>query len=107
MSDIEASKLLPNEHVQGLAVAGDISQIHRGNAYAEPGDRFEVDGVTFEVTDVDHRTLGDLTDEDARAEGSPNLEAYRDRLVRAHGGEFEWDDDSDVVRHRFRPVDDQ
>jgi hypothetical protein len=22
-------------------------------------------------------------------------------MVRAHGGNFEWDDDADVVRHRF------
>jgi len=29
------------------------------------------------------------------------LEAYRERLVAAHGGNFEWDDDSEVVRHQF------
>jgi hypothetical protein len=25
-------------------------------------------------------------------------------MVRAHGGNFEWDDDADVVRHRFERV---
>jgi len=23
-------------------------------------------------------------------------------MVHAHGGSFDWDDDADVVRHRFR-----
>jgi hypothetical protein len=101
MSEIDADTLLPNGRMKQMALDGEITQIHRGNPYAEAGDRFEIDGVAFEVTAVDHRTLGDLTDEDARAEGSPDLEGYRERLVRAHGGEFEWDDDSEVVRHRF------
>ena len=60
-----------------------------------------MDGTTFEVTDITHRTLGDLTDEDAQAEGSEDLDAYRKRLEHAHGDGFEWDDDADVVRHRF------
>jgi uncharacterized protein YhfF len=100
MAHIDASDLLPNEHVQEMALAGELTQLHRGQAYAEAGDTFAVDGQRFEVTDVTHRTLGDITDEDARREGSPDLEAYRERLRRAHD-DFEWDDDSDVVRHRF------
>jgi hypothetical protein len=51
----------------------------------------------------DRPVAGDLTDEDARREGSPDLEAYRERLRQVHDG-FEWDDDSDVVRHRFEPT---
>ncbi len=101
MAEIDADTLLPNDHVKGMALEGDITQIHRGNPYAEAGDTFEVEGRTFEVTDVTHRTLGDLTDEDARAEGSEDLEAYRKRLEHAHSDGFEWDDDAEVVRHRF------
>jgi hypothetical protein len=52
---------------------------------------------------VTHQTLGDLTDEDAQREGSADLEAYRERLERVHG-DFEWNDDSEVVRHQFEPV---
>jgi hypothetical protein len=103
MATIDADTLLPNDHVKQLAVDGEITQIHRGNPYAEAGDTFDVDGTTFEVTDVTHRTLGDLTDEDARAEGSEDLDAYRRRLEHAHSDGFEWDDSADVVRHRFRP----
>jgi uncharacterized protein YhfF len=101
MAEIDADVLLPNERTKEMALAGEITQIHRGNPYAEAGDTFEVDGTAFEVVSVDDRTLGDLTDEDARAEGSEDLAAYRRRLEHAHADGFEWDDDADVVRHRF------
>ncbi len=81
-----------------------MTRIHRGNQYAEEGDTFEIDGDRFEVVDVTERTLGDLTDEDARREGSAGLEAYKQRMVRAHGGEFTWDESADVVRHRVASV---
>lgn len=100
MARIDAADVLPNEHVRSMAAEGKLTQLHRGHAYAEEGDTFEIDGHTFEVTGVDSRTMGDLTDEDARAEGSEDLDAYRARLERVHD-EFEWDDDTEVVRHRF------
>jgi len=103
MAQIDAGELLPNDRVQQMAAEGRVSQLHRGHQYAEEGDTFEIDGATFEVTDVTRRTLGDLTDEDAQREGSADLDAYRERLKRVHGS-FEWDDDSEVVRHRFEPV---
>ncbi|MEF8853706.1 MAG: ASCH domain-containing protein [Haloarculaceae archaeon] len=81
MSQIEPETLLPSERMRRQAR----------------------DGTTFEVVAVDDRTLGDLTDADARAEGSRDLDHYREVLERAHEG-FEWDDDSDVVRHRFERV---
>jgi hypothetical protein len=108
MSEIDVSELLPNDHVQQLALSGEVSQIHRGASqhYADAGDTFDVDGTTFEVTSADDRTLGDMTDEDARREGSPSLEAYKERMVKVHGGNFEWDDSSSVVRYRFEKRED-
>ncbi|MBV0902573.1 ASCH domain-containing protein [Haloarcula salina] len=103
MAQIDAGEILPNDRVQQMAVDGRVTQLHRGHQYAEEGDTFEIDGTTFEVTDVTHRTLGDLTDEDAQREGSEDLDAYRERMTRVHGS-FEWDDDSEVVRHRFASV---
>ncbi|WP_380678886.1 ASCH domain-containing protein [Salinigranum sp. GCM10025319] len=100
MAHIDAGDLLPNERVERMAVDGDLTQLHRGDRYADEGDSFEIDGVRFVVTSVDERTLGDLTDADARAEGSADLAAYRRRLEAVHDS-FEWDDDSPVVRHRF------
>ena len=100
MSRIEAGTLLPNDRMQEMVASGDVTQIHRGQEYATEGDTFEIDGKEFEVTDLAERRLGDLTDEDARAEGSQDMEAYRERLRRAHD-EFEWDETAEVVRHRF------
>jgi len=84
---------------------GEMTRITRGRACAAAGDRFEVDGVRFAVTEVTERTLGDPTDADARREGSPSLAAYRERMVRAHGGAFDWDEDAAVVTHRFERLD--
>jgi len=104
MGEIDPAELFPNERTLEAVADGEMTQIHRGNRYAEEGDTFELDGDAFEVVDVTERTLGDMTDEDARREGSADLAAYRKRMVRAHGGEFTWDEDADVVRHRVARV---
>ncbi|MFB6281011.1 MAG: ASCH domain-containing protein [Haloferacaceae archaeon] len=104
MADIDATDLLPTERMRRGALDGEITQIHRGSAHAEVGDTFGIEGTTFEVTAVEERRLGDLTDADARAEGAADLAAYRERLHRVHE-EFTWDDEAPVVRHRFEPVD--
>lgn len=101
MADIDPSTVFPNDRTLEAVAAGEMSQIHRGNRYADEGDTFDLEGETFEIVDVTERTLGDLSDEDARREGSADLEAYRERLRRAHGGNFEWDDSATVVRHRI------
>ena len=104
MAQIEPGTLLPSERMRRQTLDGEVTQIHRGQRYADQGDTFEIDGVAFEVVAVEDRTLGDMTDEDARAEGARDLAHYREILERAHES-FEWDDDSDVVLHRFERVD--
>jgi len=101
MGTIDAETLLPNDHVTQAVLAGEMTQISRGQAYAEEGDTFEIDDEEFVVVSVDDLTLGEMTDADAQREGSEDLAAYKQRLVRAHGGDFEWDDDAEIVRHRF------
>lgn len=103
MAEIDADSLLPSERMRSMAADGDVTQIHRGDRYAEVGDTFSVDGVVFEVTEVTERTLGDMTDADARREGAEDLAGYRRMLARAHEN-FEWNDDDRVVRHRFERV---
>jgi hypothetical protein len=103
MAEIDASTLLVNGHLREMALDGEVTQLHRGQQYAEEGDRFTVEDTEFEVTEVRERTMGDLTDEDARREGSPDLEHYRKRLERAHEN-FEWNDDDEVVLHRFERI---
>ena len=103
MTEIDATDLLPSDRMRQGATEGDVTQIHRGDRHAEAGDRFEIDGEAFEITDVRERHLGDLTDEDARAEGMADLEEYRTMLNRVHD-HFEWNDESGVVLHRFEKV---
>jgi hypothetical protein len=100
MGEIDPETLLPSERMRRGAVDGDVTQVHRGHAYADTGDRFEIDGTAFEVVSVAERTLGELTDADARAEGMADLDEYAAMLERVHD-EFEWDDDAAVVCHRF------
>jgi hypothetical protein len=104
MAEIDPTDVFPNEQTLEAVTSGEMTQIHRGNQYAEEGDTFEIDSDRFEVIDITERTLGDITDEDARREGSPNLEAYKERMVRAHGGTFTWNEDTDVVRHRIARI---
>ncbi len=100
MSELDPGTLLPSERMRQQALDGDVTQIHRGQAYADEGDTFTVEDTTFEVVADEERTLGDMTDADARAEGARDLTHYREILERAHDN-FEWDDDSDIVLHRF------
>jgi hypothetical protein len=103
MTEIDVDDLLPNERVKQSVLAGDITQLTRGasNRYADEGDTFSIEEQTFEVTSVDHRTLGDFTDADARREGSESLDAYKARMERVHPGDFEWDDSDEVLTYRF------
>jgi len=103
MAEIDPDALLPNDRVQEAALAGDVTQLSRGGStrYAAEGDTFVLEGETFAVTGVTERTLGDLTDEDAQREGSPSLDAYKQRMEQVHPGDFEWDDSSSIVTYRF------
>jgi len=100
MADIDPGTLLPNDRMRQQALDGEVTQIHRGQQYADEGDTFELDGDTFEVVEVADRTLGDMTDADAQAEGARDLDHYKQILERAHD-HFEWDDTSEIVLHRF------
>ena len=101
MARIDTAELLPAERIRKKVLDGDITQLHRGDPHATEGDTFVIEDTIFDVTNVEHRKLGALTDEDARAEGSPNLEAYKRRIEATH--DTEWDDKSEAVLHEFEP----
>ena len=101
MARIEADDLLPAQRLRDAAAEGEITQIHRGDKHAQEGDTFVIDGEEYELVEVRERRLGELTDEDARAEGSPDIEAYKKRIEDTHG--TEWDDDSTAFLHDFEP----
>jgi hypothetical protein len=99
MTHIDAEGLLPDERLREAVLDGEITQLHRGDAHAAEGDTFAIGGTEFGVTDVTERRLGELTDADARMEGSPDLDTYRERIERTHG--IEWNEEDTAVRHRF------
>lgn len=105
MGEIDADSLLPNDHVKKAVSEGEVTQLSRGatNQYAKKGDTFSLDGDTYEIVAAKERTLGELTDEDATREGSADLDSYRERMVAVHGGDFEWNEESEIVSYRFEP----
>ena len=106
MAEIDPDALLPNDRVKDAVLEGEITQLSRGagTRYAEQNDTFMLGDTRFEVVSVEERTLGDLTDADARREGSPSLEAYKARMEKVHPGNFEWDGSSRIRTYRFDRV---
>ncbi|MFB6138384.1 MAG: ASCH domain-containing protein [Halobacteriaceae archaeon] len=99
--------LITRDRFVEAALAGRKDQVRRNDRYADPGERFDLDGVTFAVTDVFEQRLGDMDDADARREGFRDLEQYRDLIRRVHedaGGGSGWDEDNTVVVHEFERV---
>ncbi|MDD5580028.1 MAG: ASCH domain-containing protein [Methylobacter sp.] len=93
-------RLVTHAKLVVAAKAGIKTQQRRNGVYAWPGETFELEGMIFIVTRLEHQRLGDLTDEHAKAEGYPNLESYRDLILRMHPG-MAWNPESLVWVHTF------
>jgi hypothetical protein len=96
----EIDRLLRHPRLVEAAKAGLKTQQRRDGLYAYPGETFELDGVGFVVTAVERRGLGEMTEDDAKAEGYPSLEAYRELILKMHPG-MGWDDSHLVWVHHF------
>ncbi len=88
------------QHIQA-AVAGRKTQQRRAGVYGHPGERFQLEGVEFEITDLRQQPLGEMTDADAQAEGYESLEAYRAFILGIHPG-MSWNEESVTWVHTFR-----
>lgn len=86
-------------------LAGRKRQQRRDGIYAYPGEKFALQGINFVIETVVRQKLGDMTEADAQAEGYPNLEAYREMIIKMHPG-MQWNDDHPVWVHTFRQVKD-
>ncbi|HEU5140891.1 MAG TPA: ASCH domain-containing protein [Bacillales bacterium] len=85
MKEEEASKqLLSNSQDVEKALKGEKTQVRRSARYAEEGDTIIFEGRKFHFTKVYQQELGDMTDIDAKAEGYPNVEAYKIHLKNLH-----------------------
>lgn len=97
----EIDRLVRHPKLVAAAIAGQKTQQRRNGVYGWPGETFELDGVPLEITALERKTLAEMTDEDARAEGYPDLKAYQDLILKMHPG-MNWDGDAKVWVHYFK-----
>ena len=97
----EIDRLVRHPKLVAAALSGQKTQQRRDGLYAYPGETFVLEGVEFVVTGVDRQRLGDMSDEDAQAEGYPNMAMYKDLILKMHAS-MEWNEDGLVWVHRFK-----
>ncbi|MDQ6991185.1 MAG: ASCH domain-containing protein [Mariprofundaceae bacterium] len=97
----DISRLVSHPKLVAATLAGQKTQQRRDGVYAYPNETFELEGVTFVVTDLKRARLGDMTEEDVRAEGYPSLAMYKDLILRMHEG-MTWNDEDLVWVHSFQ-----
>ncbi len=93
-------RLITHPKLVTAAKAGLKTQQRRDGVYGWPGEEFELEGVNFVITDLSRQSLGDMTDEHAKAEGYPNLDMYKDIILKMHAG-MTWNAESLVWVHSF------
>ena len=96
----EIDRLIRHPKLVEAALNGRKTQQRRDGLYAYPGETFSLEGVEFVVTSVERQAIGDMTDQDAQAEGYPSLAMYKDLILKMHAG-MEWNDDGLVWVHSF------
>ena len=97
----EIDRLVRHPKLVAAALSGQKTQQRRDGLYAYPNESFVLEGVDFVVTAVERRRIGDMTDADAQAEGYPNLDVYKNMILRMHAN-MTWNDDGLVWVHHFK-----
>jgi len=96
-------RLVTHQKLVEAALSGRKTQQRRDGVYAYPNETFQLEGQDFIVTDLTRETIGDMTDAEAQAEGYPNLEMYKNLILKMHTG-MEWDESAPVWVHHFKRV---
>jgi hypothetical protein len=97
----EITRLVTHPKLVAATIAGSKTQQRRDGLYAYPNETFELEGITFVVTSVERQRIGDMTDADAQAEGYPNLEIYKQIILKMHAN-MTWNEDGSVWVHSFK-----
>ena len=97
----ELDRLVRQPRLVAAAIAGQKTQQRRDGVYGYPGERFALEGTHFTLTSLARQRLGDMSEADARAEGYPSLEAYKQIILSMHAG-MEWNADALVWVHQFQ-----
>ena len=74
-------RLVTHEKLVAATLDGRKTQQRRNGVYGYPGECFELEGVKFQVTELRRQKLGEMVEQDAHAEGYPNLEVYKLSLI--------------------------
>ncbi len=99
----EIERLVTHPKLVEAALSGRKTQQRRDGVYGYPEETFILDGVDFVMTALERKTIGDMTDADAQAEGYPTLEMYKNLILKMHAG-MEWDESAPVWVHHFKRV---
>ena len=97
----DIDRLVRHPKLVAAAISGQKTQQRRDGVYAYPGETFELEGIPFIVTALERQSLGEMSEEDARAEGYPDLDVYKDLIMKMHPG-MTWDNDHLVWVHCFK-----
>ncbi|MDD4913943.1 MAG: ASCH domain-containing protein [Methylococcales bacterium] len=96
----EIDRLIRQPALVAAALKGQKTQQRRNGLYAYPGEVFTLEGVEFEICSVERRKIGEMTDQDAQAEGFPSLATYKDMILKMHAS-MEWNAEGLVWVHSF------
>ena len=96
----EIDRLVRQPKLVAAVLEGRKSQQRRDGVYGYPGETFELEGISFQITELYRQSWGDMADADALAEGYPSLNMYKDLITKMHPG-MSWDDDHLVWVHQF------
>jgi N4-acetylcytidine amidohydrolase len=96
-------RLITMESDIKMVLAGEKTATRRNGRYADPGEIMTLEGKQFVIERVYSQSLGELTDEDARREGYPTVEEYKQSILAYHPG-MPWLPQMRVWVHEFRPV---
>lgn len=97
----EIDRLVTHGRLVDAALAGQKTQQRRNGVYGYPGETFHLGNELFVITSLTRQTLGEMTEDDAKAEGFPNLQSYQELIIRMHAG-MEWNSSHPVWVHSFR-----
>lgn len=96
-------RLITMESDVKMVLEGKKTATRRNGRYADPGEIMTLDGRQFVVDRVYSQSLGELTDDDARREGYPTVEEYKQSILAYHPG-MPWLPQMRVWVHEFSPV---
>lgn len=97
----ELNRLVTQPKLITLAINGTKTQQRRNGIYAYPGERFKLEGIAFKITGVSRQALGNMTEDDAKAESFTSLSDYQQLILRMHPG-MQRQPDTLVWLHQFR-----